>query len=79
MGAKRRRFTREYRQDAASQVIDCGQAIVGVAKSLGLCEQTLGKWVKDERKRRFVESVVVNLMLNSYRLTMNVFNASWPR
>lgn len=56
MSAKRRRFTPEYRQDAASQVIDTGQTIVAVATSLGLCEQTLGKWVKDERKRRFVES-----------------------
>ncbi|MEW6868726.1 transposase, partial [Trueperella pyogenes] len=45
MSAMRRRFAPEYRRDAAGQVIDTGQTIVAVAKSLGLCEQTLGKWV----------------------------------
>ncbi len=36
-------------------MIDTGQTIVAVATSLGLCEQTLGQWIKDERKRRFVD------------------------
>lgn len=52
MSAKRRRFMPEYRHDAASQVIDTGQTIVAVAKSLGLCEQTLGKWVKTRANAR---------------------------
>ncbi|WP_197077809.1 transposase [Actinobaculum suis] len=56
MSGKRRRFTPEYRQDAASQVIDTGESIACVAKALGLSAQTLGKWVGQERKRRLVES-----------------------
>ncbi|MDY5153293.1 transposase [Actinobaculum suis] len=56
MSGKRRRFTPEYRRDAASQVIDTGESIACVAKALGLSAQTLGKWVGQERKKRLVES-----------------------
>lgn len=47
-----RRFTEEYRRDAASIVIDTGQTIKAVAVQLGLSEQLLGKWVAKERARR---------------------------
>ncbi|SDE59734.1 hypothetical protein SAMN05421878_11542, partial [Actinobaculum suis] len=36
MNRKGRRFTPEYRRDAASQVIDTGESIACVAKALGL-------------------------------------------
>ncbi|APT86398.1 transposase [Corynebacterium flavescens] len=49
---QRRRFTEEYRRDAASIVIDTGQTIKAVADQLGLGEQSLGKWVAKERARR---------------------------
>lgn len=49
---QRRRFTEEYRRDAASIVIGTGQTIKAVAVQLGLGEQLLGKWVDEERARR---------------------------
>lgn len=47
----RRRFTPEYRVEAARLVIETGRAIAAVAKELGIGEQLLGRWVRDERDR----------------------------
>ena len=42
----RRRFTQEYKDQAVSLVLDSGRSIAEVAKSIGIHEMTLGKWVK---------------------------------
>jgi transposase len=47
--ATRRNFTQEYKDQAVSLVLDSGRSIVDVAKSIGVHEMTLGKWVKKER------------------------------
>ena len=47
-----RSFTAEYRVEAAHRVIDSGRTIVEVARDLGVGEQLLGRWVKDERVRQ---------------------------
>jgi transposase len=44
--ATRRNFTQEYKDQAVSLVLDSGRSIVEVAKSIGVHEMTLGKWVK---------------------------------
>ncbi|MCA1702025.1 MAG: transposase, partial [Actinobacteria bacterium] len=44
--ATRRRFTQEYKDQAVSLVLDSGRSIADVAKSIGVHEMTLGKWVK---------------------------------
>jgi transposase len=44
--ATRRHFTQEYRDQAVSLVLDSGRSIAEVAKSIGVHEMTLGKWVK---------------------------------
>lgn len=49
MGATRRRFTDEYKANAVSLVLDDGRAIAEVARSIGVHEMTLGKWVKKVR------------------------------
>jgi transposase len=48
-GAKRPRWTAEYKADAVAMVIDGGRSIIDVARSLGLVEQTLGNWVRQAR------------------------------
>lgn len=48
---KRRRFTAEYRAEAARLVIESGRPIAHVAKELGLGAQLLGRWVADQRER----------------------------
>lgn len=46
MGATRRRFTEEYKQQAVAFVIDGGRPVAEVARNIGVHEMTLGKWVK---------------------------------
>jgi transposase len=46
----RRRFTPEYRREAARLVIDTGRPIAQVAGEIDVGAQLLGKWVKTERE-----------------------------
>jgi transposase len=47
--ATRRSFTQEYKDQAVSLVLDSGRTIAEVARSIGVHEMTLGKWVKKAR------------------------------
>jgi len=47
--ATRRHFTEEYKDQAVSLVLDSGRSIAEVARSIGVHEMTLGKWVKKAR------------------------------
>jgi transposase len=46
---RRGRYPKEFRRDAASLVIDQHRSIADVARELGIVEQTLGNWVRQER------------------------------
>jgi transposase len=46
MGSTRRSFTDEYKANAVDLVVNDGRAIAEVARSIGVHEMTLGKWVK---------------------------------
>ena len=48
--ATRRHFTQEYKDQAVSLVLDSGRTTAEVAKSIGVHEMTLGKWVKKARE-----------------------------
>jgi transposase len=48
--ATRRRFTQEYKDQAVSLVLNSGRTIAEVAKSIGVHEMTLDKWVKNARE-----------------------------
>lgn len=48
----RRKFTDEFKRDAAALVIDTGRPIVQVAREIGVYESSLGRWVAQERVRR---------------------------
>ena len=41
----RRHFTQEYKDQAVSLVLNSGRTRAEVAKSIGIHEMTLGKWV----------------------------------
>lgn len=49
--ATRKKYTPEYRQEAARLVIDTGRPIAEVARELNLGATLLGRWVKKERER----------------------------
>lgn len=48
----RRRFTEEFKLDAAALVLDTGRPIAHVATELGVYDSSLGNWVTAERRRR---------------------------
>ncbi len=49
MGSTRRRFTDEYKQHAVRLVLDSGDPVAEIARSIGVHEMTLRKWVKKAR------------------------------
>ncbi len=46
------RYPKEFRRDAAALVIDQNRTVADVARELGVVEQTLGNWVRQERVDR---------------------------
>ncbi len=48
----RRRFTEEFKRDAAALVIDTGRPVAQVARELGVYESSLGRWVTQLRVDR---------------------------
>ena len=49
---QRKRYTPEYRREAANLVIESDRPIAHVAKEIGVSTGVLGRWVKRERERR---------------------------
>jgi transposase-like protein len=43
------RYPKEFRRDAAALVLDQHRTVADVARELGVIEQTLGNWVRQER------------------------------
>jgi transposase-like protein len=48
----RRKFTDEFKWDAAALVLDTGRPIAQVARELDVYESSLGRWVAQERADR---------------------------
>ena len=51
MGATRRKFTLEFKVEAAHRVIDSDRSVREVAHDLSVDESLLSRWVRDERRR----------------------------
>ena len=49
---RRSRYPKEFRRDAAAVVVDQHRTIAEVARELGVVEQTLGNWVRQEKVER---------------------------
>ena len=47
----RRKFSPEFKVEAAHRVIDSGRSVSEVARELTTGEMSLGPWVRDERAR----------------------------
>lgn len=50
MSRRRRRYTAEYKEQAAQLVLTTGRPIADVGRELDIPEQTLGRWVFDARE-----------------------------
>lgn len=49
MSGKRKKFTPEFREQAARLVIETGRPVAHVAAEIGVGEQLLGRWVRQAR------------------------------
>ena len=52
VSSSRKKYTPEYRQEAARLVIESGRPIAHVAKEISVSATILGRWVKLERERQ---------------------------
>ena len=50
LGATRRKFTLEFKTEAAHRVIDSGKSVAEVAREFPIAEDSLYLWVRDERR-----------------------------
>jgi len=51
MSGKRRKYTPEYREQAARLMIETGRPVAHVAAGIGVGERVLGRWVRLARER----------------------------
>ena len=51
MAGKYRRFTPEFREEAARMVVETSRPIAEVARELGIHETSLGNWVRAYREK----------------------------
>jgi transposase-like protein len=51
VAGKYRRFTPEFREEAARMVVETSRPIVEVARELGINETSLGNWVRAYREK----------------------------
>jgi len=61
MSGKYRKFSPEFRDEAARMVIDTSRAIADVARELGINETTLGNWVKAYRENHVADEPALRL------------------
>src|ERR1700734_1204020 len=52
MGITRRKFTLEFKTEAAHRVIDTGRSIAEVSAERSGADSSLARWGRDERRRR---------------------------
>ena len=55
MTAKPKKYSAEFREEAARMVVETSRPIVDVGRELGLNETTLGYWVKAYREKHAQE------------------------
>jgi transposase len=60
VGVHRRKFTPDYRREAAHLVIDTGRPIAEVAREISVGEALLGRWVAQERAAGGPGEVVIS-------------------
>ena len=61
MPGKGKRYTPEFKEQAARKVVDNSLPIAQVARELGINDTTLGFWVKDYRKKHAADPLPVDM------------------
>ena len=61
MAGKYRKFSPEFREEAARMVVETSRPIADVARELGINETSLGNWVRAYREKRAGEESALGL------------------
>ena len=61
MSEKPRRYSPEFKDEAARMVVESSRPIVQVARELGVNESSLGYWVKEFREKNRDEQSLLDL------------------
>src|SRR6266487_5261262 len=61
VAGKDRKFSPEFREEAARMVVETSRAIVDVARELGISETSLGNWTKAYREKHADEEPPLQL------------------
>lgn len=77
---RRGRYPKQFRKDAAALVIDQKRTVAEVARELGVVEQTLGNWVRQERiDRGLAEGTTTEVREENVRLRREVKRLTMER
>ena len=61
MSGKYRKFSPEFREEAARMVVESSRAIADVARELGISETSLGNWVRAYRAEHATDEPALQL------------------
>jgi transposase len=61
VAGKYRKFSPEFREEAARMVVETSRPIAEVARELGINETSLGNWVRDYRKKHAADEPPLEL------------------
>jgi transposase len=61
VAGKNRKFSPEFREEAARMVVETSRAIADVARELGISETSLGNWVRAYREKHAGEEPPLQL------------------
>jgi transposase-like protein len=60
-GKNPKRYSPEFKEEAAKMVVDSSRPIAAVAREIGVNDTTLGFWVKAYRKKRTTEELPLDM------------------
>ena len=63
MSGKRRKYTPEFREQAARLVIETGRPVAHVAAEIGVGEQLLGRWVRLAREAAEMPAILARCLM----------------
>lgn len=61
MSGKYRKFSPEFREEAARMVVDSSRSVADVAREIGVSETSLGNWVRAYREEHAGEEAPLEL------------------
>ena len=77
MAKKYRKFSPEFREEAARMVVETSRPIADVARELGINETSLGNWVRAYRKDHAGDEPALELSERARFGSLSAVTASW--